>query len=291
MFKKPIILALGCSFTDAAFRSHLTNIPKEERGGWPMWPELLQREIEKETGISYKLINLARSGASNDVIFEKFIHSLAKYGNRIKIVLVGGTQWMRSHVVITDLNYNPQVNTGRLNYEKTYEKALAQTWESFSNKIGVQNIISHNLRIMWTLLNMCNDKKIKFIWNQLLCPVVDAGFQRRILKNQGVTDEYVNDEAFSDLFFSETILKSPYAKLIIKHKERFYGFPWSQGKPWDWDSHLNRAEKIIYPKSNLPIEDQFKPKGMDIDVHPNKFGQKDIAQKMWKVYGNYLVKN
>ena len=291
MFKKPIILALGCSFTDAAFRSHLTNIPEEERGGWPMWPELLQREIEKETGISYKLINLARSGASNDVIFKKFIHSLAKYGNRIKIVLVGGTQWMRSHVVITDLNYNPQVNTGRLNYEKTYEKALAQTWESFSNKIGVKNIIYHNLRIMWTLLNMCNDKKIKFIWNQLLCPIPNPNHQRGILKNQGLTDEYVDDEAFTDQFFSEAILKSPYAKLIIKHKERFYGFPWSQGKPWDWDSHLNRAEKIIYPKSNLPIKDQFKPKGMDIDVHPNKFGQKDIAQKMWKVYGNYLVKN
>ena len=289
MFKKPIILALGCSFTSLDFRSHLTNIPEEERGGWPMWPELLRREIEKETGISYTLINLARSGASNDVIFKKFIHSLAKYGNRIKIVLVGGTQWMRSHVVISGLDYNPQVKTGRFNYEKTYEKSLAQTWESFSNTIGVQNVMYHNLRIMWTLLNMCNDKKIKFIWNQLLCPVVDAVFQRRILKNQGVTDEYVNDEAFSDLFFSETILKSPYAKLIIKHKERFYGFPWSHGKPWDLGSHMDRAEKIVYPKSNLSNSDKFKPQ--DIDVHPNKFGQKDIAQEMWKVYGNYLVKN
>ena len=289
MFKKPIILALGCSFTDAAFRSHLTNIPKEERGGWPMWPELLQREIEKETGISYKLINLARSGASNDVIFKKFIHSLSKYDNRIKIVLVGATQWMRSHVVITDLNYNPQVKTGRLNYEKTYEKALDQTWESFSNKLGVQNIIYHNLRIMWTLLNICNDKKIKFIWNQLLCPIPNPNHQRGILKNQGLTDSYVDDQAFTDQFFSETILKSPYAKLIIKHKERFYGFPWSHGKPWDFGSHLDRAEKVIYPKSNLSNLDEIKPQ--DIDVHPNKFGQKDIAQEMWEVYGNYLVKN
>ena len=143
---------------------------------------------------------------------------------------------------------------------------------------------------MWTLLNMCNDKKIKFIWNQLLCPVVDAVFQRRILKNQGVTDEYVNDEAFSDLFFSETILKSPYAKLIIKHKERFYGFPWSHGKPWDLGSHMDRAEKIVYPKSNLSNLDEFS-QIQSIDVHPNKFGQKDIAQEMWEVYGNYLVKN
>ena len=286
MFKKPIILALGCSFTNADFKSHLTNIPEEERGGWPMWPELLQRKIEKETGKSYELINLAKSGASNDVIFKKFIHSLSKYDNRIKIVLVGGTQWMRSHVVITDLNYNPQVNTGRLNYEKTYEKALAQTWESFSNKIGVQNIIYHNLRIMWTLLNMCNDKKIKFIWNQLLCPLPSAEFQKRILKRQGVTDSHVDDQAFTDQFFSETILKSPYAKLIIKHKKRFYGLPWSPKKPWDWGSHMDRAEKIVYPKSNLD-----NPGPQDIDVHPNKLGQEDIAEKMWKEYGNYLVKN
>ena len=289
MFKKPIIIALGCSFTDRAFRSHLTNIPEEERGGWPMWPELLQRKIEKETGESYELINLARSGASNDVIFNKFIHSLSKYDNRIKIVLVGGTQWMRSHVVITDLNYNPQRNIGRMNYEKTYEKALAQTWEYFSNKVGVKNIIYHNLRIMWTLLNICNDKKIKFIWNQLLCPIPNPNSQRKILKNQGVTDSYLDGEAFTDQFFSETILKSPYAKLIIKHKKRFYGLPWSPKKPWDWGSHMDRSEKVILAKSDLSNPDEFNFN--NIDVHPNKFGQKDIAQEMWEVYGNYLVKN
>ena len=76
MFKKKnIILAAGCSFTDPNFKSLVKHLPHNERGGWPMWPELLQREIEKETGESYKLINLARSGASNDVIFKKFIHS------------------------------------------------------------------------------------------------------------------------------------------------------------------------------------------------------------------------
>ena len=55
--KKKIILATGCSFTDPNFKSMFKHLPDEQRSGWPLWPELLRRKIEKETGESYELIN------------------------------------------------------------------------------------------------------------------------------------------------------------------------------------------------------------------------------------------
>ena len=89
--KKPIILATGCSFTDPKFCSRHKHLPDEKRGGWPMWPELIKEKIEKETGISYDLINLARSGGSQDWVFNTCLDTLSGYDGRIKIVLVGGT--------------------------------------------------------------------------------------------------------------------------------------------------------------------------------------------------------
>ena len=302
MFKKKnIILAVGCSFTDPNFKSMVKRLPDNKRGGWPMWPELMQREIEKETGESYELINLAQSGVSNDWIFNTFIDALAKYDTRIKIVLIGGTQWMRTHVVASDANFNPQVNFGIQDFEKTYEKAMMQIWYSVSNDFGFKNTIHHNLRIMWTMMNMCKDRKIKFIWNQLLSPLPSAHWWRKRLLKEGSVEGWeinVNVQAWralkrtlrwtlSDQYFSETVLKSPYAKFLVKHKKHFYGFFWSNSSPWDeWDLDSHK-EKVVWPKS-YEIMTNGKE---EIDVHPNKFGQEEIAEEMWKEYGNYLVKN
>jgi len=300
MFKKKnIILAIGCSFTDPNFKSVLKHLPDNKRGGWPMWPELMQRKIEKETGESYELINLAKSGVSNDWIFNTFIDALAKYDTRIKIVLIGGTQWMRTHVVASGyLNINPQVNCGIRDFEKTYEKASMQMWYHYSNNFGFKNTIHYNLRIMWTIMNMCKDRKIKFIWNQLLKPLPSANWWRkRLLKEGSVQGWEINGNlqaweelkstlrwSLSDQFFSETVLKSPYAKFLVKHKKHFYGFSWSKSSPWDACGLDSHKEKVVYPETKPNRKEE-------VDFHPNKLGQEEIAEEMWKEYGNYLVKN
>ena len=310
MFKKKnIILAIGDSFTDPNYRSTIKHLSYKEKGGWPMWPELLHKEIEKETGESYELINLAMSGTGNDWIFNTFIDALAKYNTRIKIVLIGGSQWMRTHVVPSDTRFNPQIDNANFfrpgrpeelkkKFTETYEKAMMQMWYLYSNDIGFKNTIHHNLRIMWTMMHMCKDRKIKLIWNQLLRPLPSAHFWRkRLLKYGSVEGWEINKnlqawetlkdtlrKTLSDHHISETVLKSPYAKFLVKHKKNFYGFTWSNGMPWDWSSHDDRKEKIICPTIVVDGKKQ-------VDVHPNKLGQEEIAQEMWKVYGNYLVKN
>jgi len=315
MFKKKnIILAVGCSFTDPNFKSMLKHLPDNKKGGWPMWPELMQRKIEKETGESYKLINLAQSGVSNDWIFNTFIDALAKYDTRIKIVLIGGTQWMRTHVVASDTRFNPQVNDvnvfhGRLDEEvrqkfaKNYEKAMIQMWYLYSNDIGFTNTIHHNLRIMWTLMNICKNKKIKFIWNQLLSPFTSAHFWRkRLLKEGSVEGWEINSNlqaweelkdtlrwTLSDQYFSETVLKSPYAKFLVKHKKHFYGFSWSKSSPWDLHGWRDTAGPGA-PVNIVCPEIMINGKKIS-DGHPNKLGQEQITEEIWKEYGNYLVKN
>ena len=307
--KKKIILATGCSFTNPNFFSTNKHVPEEKRGGWPMWPELLQRKIEKETGESYELINLARSGASNDWIFNTFLDTMSKHGDRIKIVLVGGSQWMRTQVIAPDINSNPQVAIklrqrnlegkttegidGKAEvllpqnaWQKWHNESVVQMWCKYSNEYGIKNTIYHNLRIMWTLLNICNNNNSKFIWNQLINPFPPKDFWKELLAEAQaipIKDLSIQDHVFNDPFFSDTILKSPYAKQLVKHKKQFYGFPWSHGKFWT-EFNFEGSPLLVLPPTMIDGK-------QELDAHPNELGQKAIAKEMWEVYGNYLVKN
>jgi hypothetical protein len=302
--KKPIIFATGCSFTDANFMSRHEHLPDEKRGGWPMWPELIKEKIEKETGISYELVNLAKSGASNEYVFNSCLDSLSKYDKRIKIVLVGGTQWMRSHVVPTRINYNPQValdlrtdfieknkewlSKPTSSWLRTYNQATIEMWAKWSNEFGIQQQIYHNLRIMWSLAEICNSKNIKFIWNQLLTPFPGYRFWKDLFINYGISEEelVIARHVFEEQFFANTVLKSSYAKFLVQNKKQFYGFPWSIGEYWDRGSTniIQRHPEIVMPPTIV--------NGKEVtDAHPSRFGQETIARQMWKEYGNYLVKN
>jgi hypothetical protein len=151
---------------------------------------------------------------------------------------------------------------------------------------------------MWTLMNICKDKKIKFIWNQILEPFPSPHFWRTRLLKVGRDEGWdinVNLQAWeelkstlrwslSDQFFSETVLKSPYAKFLVKHKKYFYGFSWSNSSPWDACGLDSHKEKVVYPETKPNRKEE-------VDFHPNKLGQEEIAEEMWKEYGNYLVKN
>ena len=43
---KKILLAGGCSYTDPNFKSTATQLPDEQRSGWPMWPELMGKSLD-----------------------------------------------------------------------------------------------------------------------------------------------------------------------------------------------------------------------------------------------------
>jgi len=293
--KKPIIFATGCSFTDPEFFSRHEHLPDEKRGGWPVWPELIKNKIEKETGISYELINLARSGGSNDWVYNTCLDTISKYDQRVKIILIGGTEWMRSHIIPPQKNYQPFAKLASWHYNPKWKwlipqrQATMEMWAQWATTFGIQEVIYHNLRHMYTLLQICNDKKIKFIWNQLLNPLpAYNNFKSEILE-YGIPEEElrIRKRAFEKQFFVDTILKSPYAKLLVKNKKQFYGFPWAQGSYWEnyiWERKSPLFEAMVLPPTII----DNKKVG---DIHPNAFGHKQIALQIWERYGNYLVKN
>ena len=200
---------------------------------------------------------------------------------------------MRTHIIPTHRNHNPQaalvdLNENKEPWLKIYNRATVEMWSKYSTKFAIQETIYHNLRIMWTLAQICNNKKIKFIWNQLLCPFPGGTWWKKQFIEYGIPEEEirVEIEAFSESFFADTVLKSPYAKFLVQNKKQFYGFPWSQGVHWDKNTMLNKER---HPEIVLPTTVINGKK--ETDSHPSKYGQEKIAEQMWKEYGNYLVKN
>jgi hypothetical protein len=306
--KKPIIFATGCSFTDPDFESTHEDLPDIERGGWPMWPEIIKDKLNKEIRKPYELINVAKSGAGNEYILMSIQDALVKYGNRIKIILIGGTQWMRYHHVPTNTMTNPlfhikaasersskeqqarliyaeaenQGNIDRNSWINKFIESDIQMWKKWSNEAGIGFVINHNIRIMWTILSLCKLYNIKLIWNQLLYPMPGYDFWKQILDQyESIEDENIQEHVFTSEWTTEYFLKSNYAKDLITNSKCFWGFPWSKGEYFDTKKH---DELIVKP----PIEVNGQ---IIADFHPNKIGQEKIAETMWKNYANYLVKN
>ena len=75
---KKILLASGCSYTDANYRSSDPDIDPN----WPMWPELMANELD------LRCVNVGRSGQGADYILNSIIDQIAIYGNRIDTVAI-----------------------------------------------------------------------------------------------------------------------------------------------------------------------------------------------------------
>jgi len=86
------LLASGCSWTDVNYNSPLEFLLDNERGGWPMWPELLGKELGLEA------INTGLSGKGNVYIAQSIIDNIIKYGNEVEVVAVLWTEVSRYDV-------------------------------------------------------------------------------------------------------------------------------------------------------------------------------------------------
>ena len=76
MNKKNVLLASGCSYTDPTFMSNDKNIPEDERGPWPMWPEILGKRH------NMSVINKGLDGADNKYIFDSIFYRIITSGRK-----------------------------------------------------------------------------------------------------------------------------------------------------------------------------------------------------------------
>ena len=148
--KKPIMLVLGCSWTDTNFLSVLKHLPDDRRGGWPMWDSYVQNKLEERDGIRYERINLASSGKSNQHIQRDFFRAVSMYGDRIKYVFVGGTKFNR----YMGPHENASINIDTHNFFSSRKGAWAkiERWKGKKNLVLITHyvVISEMLNISTT---------------------------------------------------------------------------------------------------------------------------------------------
>jgi len=162
--KKKILLAGGCSYTDANFKSTAHTLPDDKRSGWPMWPEIMGKELGLE------VINTAESGKGNPLIAKRLISNIIKYGDRIEKVVVLWTSFDRVQ------HYNWSVHPSLDAYgneplaadHHKYCGLNEYKWEpsQFQKHKIIENWFRDSLLAMYTVASICELKGIPCIFGQ-----------------------------------------------------------------------------------------------------------------------------
>ena len=308
MFKKEkIILAVGCSYTDPKFRSQCQGLSNEERGGWPMWPEIFKNRLEKETGKSYRVINLGRSGFGHDALFKRIITGLAEYGDSVEIILWGGTQFHRRLEPIHMRTYNSMAYSFMKTLYKGPDNQSDNSWLNFCEyskygtiggeftQPGMQNTIDMELGRFWTLLNICNSKKIKFLYYQLLTAFPGYSWICDVVKSWNQPTDKIKEYVCKTAWQNDYMLQTDFGKYIVKHKKSFLGFQMFGQEAWDRQSREEQDKFRIRTFHQLDEEtkaswDKHAVASLKkIDGHPNAAGQEDIGNKVWNHYVHNLA--
>ena len=297
--ERPIILALGCSFTEKDYISLDTSIPKEQRGPWPMWPELLGNKFREATGVDYEIVNTADSGYGLDWCKNLFFENLSKYEDRIEKCFWAGTSWDRFFLPGGNSYVSPMVDKINLGYYATQvpHKPIYVNGVKIKDILGQKDMIylmskkkfeSHfyNIGLDIYLDHLIGDVFQKpggyqrFIHDRLIdimsvfyaCQGQEIEFMYDQILHPWSFDLQENTFSGSNIVF-DTIINLPEYKIIEKNKKHFVRWPW--GYPFEsWNYSIKDEEEM---------ESMFVSKA---DRHPNAKGQRHIADKYWNWYVN-----
>jgi hypothetical protein len=256
---REILLAAGCSFTDPNFRSLDASLKESEKGGWPMWPEIIAKRL------NFKSINMGKYGAGNDYIFNQVVDQLHIQKN-IKLVIVMWSGWDRFNYMgklVTPIPYFLLNNLKELEPIKEvlkdhsnlsdYDNTFFNMDQDAALKYS-KNLIDTNLRYMFLLSYILKEKNIPYIFLQGVKPFPYNGLN--LVEN--IKFKYTTKMILNDL------LNNVYFEKLDKDPN-IMGFP------------------FLKPLNGFCIRD-FVITEKDIispsDTHPNKHGQIKIANSI-----------
>lgn len=175
------LLAAGCSWTDAKFKS---GIEPDYDCSFPKWPDV----VAKDLGIK-KVVNIGLSGASNNSIFEACYDQIIKAKPDVVCILL--TSWYRH----TIFNYNFNIygllvhsylqscaESGSI-IDRDFHSEWADQWliDNHAPKLmaeylwhqfmTVDAVVNETLRNIFLFQSFCDQHNIKFIIAQGLDPV------------------------------------------------------------------------------------------------------------------------
>ena len=235
---KKILLASGCSNTDENFYSEV--IPDLDTS-WPKWPELLAKKLNMD------YVNLGKSGAGNEYIYRSILNYITRNDtSNIGLVIPAWTQSNRK-------DYQ-QGNLGRWTNERIDPNGDIFSW------------VRKSLDCCLSFQILCEKYNLNYMQVQMLHPYKDwlNGLKPRLSdKNYSPIFRYTypGDVEKDNLKILKII--SQYENLI--NTKRFIGWPLS-----DELGGFSLQRKFIGFKAKTMIS--------ELDNHPNKYGQKVIAE-------------
>ena len=327
--RSPCILYLGDSISDDRFVSIDPNLPADSiykiPGAYKKWPAYITEFLSEHDGIEYTILNGSKSGGTIEFMFDMLMHCIGRYGDRIKYVFAGGTEFHRIYLY----DFNNSHTTGAL-----------ENIDRFS----MRGIFFNPMQMQWSLLGgppkggLCESK------SQWANTLQKAGYREDILEQPALTKHYsdhkimcevnykfglmramrdiciANDIKFHwaqilNIFSSildnrrfdleenkklkDELIKSGQHKLLTK--ENFMNFVINESRDREyfkryWVDFPHYPWRAMTPMCPEPFwfGDIFGRKThrnwvSEVDAHPNEQGQKLLAEKIWKDYEKYKL--
>jgi hypothetical protein len=235
---KKILLVSGCSFTTDNYQSMYH--PNMDTN-WPKWPELLANKMD------LRIINLGRSGAGNEYIFNSISDALIEYGSQVQYVIAAWSQVQRR-------DYTTRISN-RTNHSSSH----------FDLKGDIYYFLDRTYRYYFMLQTICDLHKVRFKQFQMIESYRDyikgiefSSNDRRVRPDKKITHERALTH----------IKQNPYYKAI--RSENWIGWPGVKGiGGYNIESHIT--------------EDRTKKEYMisESDKHPSANGHEKYAEYIY----------
>jgi len=263
---KKILLASGCSYTDGKYKSCDPNVEPD----WPMWPELMANEL------GLQCVNKGRSGAGADYILDTILEGLATYGNRVDTVAILWSTSDRLPFFNFTLNPIVECNTDCLaggfdpfpwmddiGVGRVSQKYFNNT--HFMRTDTYRTMIQNPIKKMFAIMEICENRNIKFVMFGGLV-YFDYFAINQMVQNKQLPVKC----AIPPSEVVNILTNNPIFTEVSRRKKHFIGWPIMKeigGYSFD-DIRHDKEEYYISA----------------LDRHPNKLGQKMIANEFTKRY-------
>ena len=309
MKKKKILLAGGCSYTDPNFLSTAHALPADERGGWPMWPEIMGKELGLE------VINTGHMGKGNTWIAKTIISNIIKYSDRIEkvVVLWTGADRIQHYNWTVHPTLDAYANEPLATEHHKYCGLNELKWSPYlfrENRV-IENWFRDSLLAMYSVASICKSKGIDFIFGQ---GVVFFSHAMNDVTRQMVEKLHKDNpkEAYNNILLNITqhsewgwmeliengsfdgIVEYPiYKELKKEYKQNFIYLPkyeiYEFQSAFDFEFHQDQrryrinSNKKFHPKTRRQVLLESYDTAKH-DNHPNAVGQRYIAEQF--IYNN-----